>query len=79
MACRFGGDEFAVILPNTCGDVAVRLSERLLADIARQRLVIGEHMVAITASAGIAEITRDLDPIVQADSALYDVKRARRT
>ncbi|MET0579315.1 MAG: diguanylate cyclase [Ilumatobacteraceae bacterium] len=79
VACRYGGDEFAVILPNTRGDVAVRLSERLLADIARQRLVVGECVVAISASAGIAEITRGVDPVAEADTALYDVKRARRT
>ncbi len=73
VACRYGGDEFALILPNTSDDVAAVLTDRLLADIGRQRLVVGEQLVSLSASAGVAAITRGADPIAMADRC--DVRR----
>jgi diguanylate cyclase (GGDEF)-like protein len=75
-AARFGGDEFAVVLPETdateAASVAVRVSERLSRDPEDPRLTI---------SHGLAEYPRDASTpeglLARADEALYEMKRAR--
>jgi diguanylate cyclase (GGDEF)-like protein len=78
---RFGGDEFAVVLPETGAEggqvVLNRISDRLAADTDKPTLSI---------SGGIAEFPRDGDTptllLRSADKALYDAKteaRKRRT
>ncbi len=79
VACRYGGDEFAVILPHTDSNLARQLAERLIADIARQRIVSGDHVVAISVSAGVADTTTGPDAVPAADEALYQAKRRRRS
>lgn len=57
MACRYGGEEFAVILPNTDGEAAERVAKRFCAQLRAAGL---EHVLAptkqITASIGIATL-----------------------
>ena len=76
--CRYGGDEFAVLLVETSKDGA-----RLYAD--RIRHVLSTHPFAhvrrLTASFGIASLPEDVAPgaddlIRAADEALYAAKRA---
>lgn len=70
---RYGGDEFALVLPGTSAEdarrVAQRISERLREDVEVPRLSV---------SIGIAEYPRDgasIEHILSAaDKALYDVK-----
>ena len=75
---RLGGDEFVVLLPRLTDDqIADTVAERILRDLA-QPLVIGEAVLSIRASAGIA-ITRggghDVDTVMrEADQALYQAK-----
>jgi diguanylate cyclase (GGDEF)-like protein len=77
---RYGGDEFAVILPETDGDEARRAAERIL-DAFRDRSFVGEQRgpVPIAASIGVATFPADgrtgTDLIAAADRALYHVKR----
>ena len=47
---RQGGDEFAVLLPNTGTSEALRMADRLRAELASRRL----HGVALSASIGVA-------------------------
>jgi diguanylate cyclase (GGDEF)-like protein len=74
---RIGGDEFAVILPDTRGEVAAAQGERL-------RLAAHDlHLpVPVTLSIGAAELTRAVDTsqrlLQAADLALYEVKSAGR-
>ena len=79
IASRYGGDEFAVVLPNTTKAVALRLADRLLKSIAEERILVDGRVVTISASAGVADDATGSDPIPAADRALYESKRARGT
>ncbi|WP_199515268.1 putative bifunctional diguanylate cyclase/phosphodiesterase [Nucisporomicrobium flavum] len=75
---RLGGDEFVVLLPRLVDDqIADTVANRILRDLA-QPLTVGEAVLSIRASAGIA-ITRGSDVLVdevlrEADLALYQAK-----
>jgi diguanylate cyclase (GGDEF)-like protein len=75
---RLGGDEFVVLLPRLTDDqIADTIANRILRDLV-QPLVVGDTVLTIRASAGIA-ITRgpghDVDAILrEADAALYQAK-----
>jgi diguanylate cyclase (GGDEF)-like protein len=75
---RLGGDEFVVLLPRLVDDqIADTVANRILRDLS-QPLVIGDTVLTIPASAGIA-ITRGSgmavdDVIREADLALYQAK-----
>jgi diguanylate cyclase (GGDEF)-like protein len=77
---RYGGDEFAIILPETDGDDARSAAERILIAF-REHAFVGEQRgpVPIGASIGVATFPLDgptgTDLIAAADQALYRVKR----
>jgi diguanylate cyclase (GGDEF)-like protein len=73
---RFGGDEFAVLLPGTSADQAVVMGERILSSLARRNR---EGPLRIGVSIGIAELSATATPnqfLVAADAALYWSKKA---
>lgn len=76
---RLGGEEFAVVLPNTMLDGAVRLAERIRVAIAEAAIVVGGNRIPVTVSLGVAthadsETLEDL--MQQADRCLYAAKEA---
>ena len=77
---RYGGDEFAIILPETDHDEARRAAERIL-EAFRSRAFVGEQRgpVPISASIGVATYPQHgrtpTELIAAADGALYTVKR----
>lgn len=75
---RFGGEEFSILLPQTTGEEAIAIAERIRANIAETRFA---HR-PVTASIGIASCSADLcasaDIVSAADKALYRAKRAGR-
>ncbi len=77
---RYGGDEFAVILPDTDLESARTAAERIL-EAFRDRPFVGEQRgpVPLAGSIGIATFPADgrtaTDLIAAADEALYRVKR----
>jgi diguanylate cyclase (GGDEF)-like protein len=84
---RFGGEEFAILLPHTSGTEAGRVAERLRGHIADEQIVVGDNReakiaISITVSVGVAELAhtrQDLDELLAvADAALYQAKAAGR-
>ncbi|MBI5893406.1 MAG: diguanylate cyclase [Deltaproteobacteria bacterium] len=79
-ACRYGGEEFAVILPETGKDAALALAERIRKNIAEHPFPFRETqpMGTISVSAGVAAFPADSknidDLIKKADKALYRAK-----
>jgi len=80
--CRYGGEEFAVILPETRLDEARRIAERIRKTIARQELFTSNNNVKfnVTASIGVASTEQNdtLDLVECADLALYQAKKSGR-
>jgi diguanylate cyclase (GGDEF)-like protein len=80
VACRFGGEEFAIIVPETTGEDAYAVADKLRRVIA-QTLFPGVPR-AVTVTAGVASYpvngtTRD-ELVKAADEALYAGKQAGR-
>jgi diguanylate cyclase (GGDEF)-like protein len=80
---RWGGDEFAIAAPNTAASAARSYGERLVADVAQQR--VDHHHRSSSVSVGIAtfdpagETVANLDALVRtADDALYRAKAGGR-
>jgi diguanylate cyclase (GGDEF)-like protein len=82
VAGRLGGEEFAVLLPETGGPEAVALAERLRKVVAGLKVAHEGHEIAFTCSFGVAVRLEDdavLDTLLsRADEALYRAKRQGR-
>ncbi len=82
--CRYGGEEFAIILPNTDIQGAYSLAEQIRQDLAQTTLLPQQPHLQVHASIGCyAAITADehYDSqlyIARADQALYEAKAAGR-
>jgi two-component system cell cycle response regulator len=80
LACRYGGEEFVVVMPETDMAVATMVAERLRRRIASEPFPIqkGARMIEVTISIGIAALGSSDDAaavIKRADQALYRAKR----
>jgi diguanylate cyclase (GGDEF)-like protein len=76
IACRVGGDEFAVILPESSLEDADQLYRRIQNAISSRELGQGGNLFL---SAGVAELRAEDDPVAffkRADDALYRAKEA---
>lgn len=79
---RYGGEEFAVILPNTDLEGAEEVAERIRQAIAKSAINHQDRRISVTASIGVAVIDSDdsryEDLISNADTALYQAKATGR-
>jgi two-component system cell cycle response regulator len=81
LACRFGGEEFVVVMPETDIAVAAMVAERLRRRIAAEPFAInaGGNSIPVTISIGIAALRGVEDNaasvLKRADQALYRAKR----
>jgi two-component system, cell cycle response regulator len=81
LACRYGGEEFVVVMPETDMAVAAMVAERLRRRIAADPFAIqqGARTVPVTISIGIAALRGKDDNaaglVKRADQALYRAKR----
>jgi diguanylate cyclase (GGDEF)-like protein len=76
IACRVGGDEFAVILPESSIEDADQLYRRLLSAVSARPIGQAGKLYL---SAGVAELRAEDDPVAffqRADEALYRAKEA---
>jgi diguanylate cyclase (GGDEF)-like protein len=83
IACRFGGEEFAVILPGATLLVARNRAEAIRASLEAMRIDFGGKLIGpLTVSAGVASMPphgQDWTYVLQqADRALYTAKQAGR-
>lgn len=81
MVARFGGDEFAVVFPNTSPDDARRILAEISEVFSRLVHTAGEHQFSATVSCGIASFPRCADTmqlVATADRALYQAKHQGR-
>jgi diguanylate cyclase (GGDEF)-like protein len=78
VAARWGGEEFALVLPNTDAAGAAVLVERIRSTLEHRTIVAEGHAIAITASFGVAIFPDEQTAtrlIGTADEALYLAKR----
>lgn len=79
--CRWGGDEFLVLLGGCNGDDALRRMETLARDIAQSEVITERAVIKATVSCGVAPYRQmeNLDALIdRADIALYQAKQAGR-
>jgi diguanylate cyclase (GGDEF)-like protein len=81
--CRFGGEEFVVLLPETSETEALVAAERICKVISEQSLASEKGKVKVTVSIGITQMQKDghqtlLYLVNEADQALYAAKNAGR-
>lgn len=78
IACRMGGEEFAIFMPFTSKLLAIELAEKVRFEIEAINTRFSGHQFTVTASFGISELTEDdlsLDPLLnRADVELYKAK-----
>jgi len=81
LACRYGGEEFVIVMPETDMSVATMVAERLRRRIAGEPFSIqnGSRQLDVTISIGIAALAGPADTaaavLKRADTALYRAKR----
>ena len=82
VACRYGGDEFLVVLPNTPLEVAAQLAERWRTMWREAMEGVGSGKTRGTLSLGVAAFpehgTTPEDLLAAADTAVYASKAAGR-
>ena len=83
---RYGGEEFAVILPETSLEEAINFAERFRVKVEKATFMNGRERIPVTISLGVATIGNspiaedlDADTLLQmADRALYQAKQSGR-
>ncbi|MCJ8147872.1 PleD family two-component system response regulator [Shinella sedimenti] len=84
LACRYGGEEFVLVMPDTTPEMAAGVAERLRAIVESEPFQIPGKDIAlsVTASLGIAAMLPVGDTpdalLKRADTALYEAKRSGR-
>ena len=83
-ACRYGGEEFALILTGADEYAGSRVAEQIRAALDGKRLInrgSGQHLTGVTISIGVAALRsneRQASLIERADAALYHAKNTGR-
>lgn len=79
---RLGGEEFCALLPGADEEHAVAWAERVRQAIARTGVLVGDSLLFVTASFGVAELASDMtlpeQLVDRADQALLCAKQAGR-
>jgi two-component system cell cycle response regulator len=82
LLCRYGGEEFCLLLPHTTEDAAAQWAERVRQQIAELPIVVQREVLHVTASFGLAEAYADTASVAAlvdlADQALLVAKNSGR-
>jgi len=84
LPCRYGGEEFVTIMPDTTLEAAHRIAERIRHYISGSpfRVAQGSELLTVTISVGVAVMAGSADTaealLKRADEALYEAKAAGR-
>jgi two-component system cell cycle response regulator len=84
LACRFGGEEFVVVMPDTEPLIAEKVAERIRHEIESLPFAIGggTQALRVTVSIGVASMIPGKDSVEtlmkRADAALYEAKNTGR-
>ena len=78
-AARYGGDEFAVILPNTSLNEATIVAQRMVEAVANSPTTWNKEQITLSISVGLGQYDADTNPediTSRSDQALYTAKQA---
>jgi two-component system, cell cycle response regulator len=84
LACRYGGEEFIIVMPDTEFAVAQKVAERIRAEIAGAPFAVGPDgkTIKVTVSVGVSSLQPPNDSVAKlvkrADVALYEAKNKGR-
>jgi diguanylate cyclase (GGDEF)-like protein/PAS domain S-box-containing protein len=80
LLARIGGDEFAVLLPQTDADQAQVAADGIVKAMGRHVAVLGDRSIRVTASVGVAlfDGLSAVEVLACADLAMYEAKQAGR-
>jgi len=81
LACRHGGEEFAVLFPEADAEAARGVAERIRSTLAKKTFQIDGRTFGVTVSAGIADakdVSSREELMHRADKALYAAKEGGR-
>ena len=79
MICRYGGEEFVVLMPQSTLVQAFQLADRLREEIAASPFPLSQGQVHFTVSIGVATLENHMngeDLVKSADAALYRAKQS---
>jgi diguanylate cyclase (GGDEF)-like protein len=79
IAARYGGDEFAIILPNTSISDAIIVAERMVNEVARSPVTWEKEQIPLSISIGLGQYDAESNPediTSRSDMALYMAKQA---
>jgi len=79
---RYGGEEFLILLPDTDGDAAVAVAERIRDTVENFRVKYNEEEISLTISLGVTRLTPERNTLQElistVDQALYGAKQKGR-
>jgi diguanylate cyclase (GGDEF)-like protein len=83
IACRYGGDEFIILMTGTGREAALNVAERIRLQCAGKTVCEGEELPAVTLSMGVVAVEAaspaDAEELIErADRMLYQAKRLGR-
>jgi diguanylate cyclase (GGDEF)-like protein len=84
LLCRYGGEEFCILLPDATPEMAMEIAERLRSEVELRAgsSIRGSLDLKITASFGVAILNKDIETfktmLDKSDQALYVAKRSGR-
>jgi len=78
LICRYGGDEFVIVLSNTDSDGALYVAERIREKVENLRVQVSNVRLVLSTSIGLTELRSDDDAMTifeRADAALLQAKK----